>query len=261
MLDIIHIHGFKCAGTTFQNILAREYKKKLLLIESKESGKRLFARSLIESGEIRTYHKSISSHLLALSSDLLPLSKINISFIRDPYKRIKSAWRFQFYKQKSTSDNFKNFLNRYKNSVLSNYQSKLLSVQKESTEFYSGWEFNVDLDIIFGDNFFLGVVEHFDESMVLLEDILKKQNINIDLSYPKVLNTTKDVKRKNEADFIKFGYSSLDSDMWLHSKAIENLNSKIRKTENFEEKLQDYKKRCSQSKFIKGYNSVKYINN
>ena len=61
MLDIIHIHGFKCAGTTFQNILLREYQKKLLLVESKKQGKRLFTNELLKSNELKQHHQSISS--------------------------------------------------------------------------------------------------------------------------------------------------------------------------------------------------------
>lgn len=261
MLDIIHIHGFKCAGTTFQNILSREYKKKLLLVESKKQGRRLFTDELLNSGELKPYHLSISSHLLGISDDLLDLSKIGVSFIRHPYKRIMSAWRFQFYKQKTTADNFKNFLNNYKGSMLSNYQSKLLSIQKKSTDFYSGWEFNIDLEILFGENFFVGVVEYFDESMVVLEHILQEKEISIDLSYPKVLNTTDDLKKKKHADLSRYGYSAFDSDLWLHKIAIENLNSKIKNIDDFSKKLSDYKERCKSSRFIKRPQKVSYISN
>ena len=261
MLDIIHIHGFKCAGTTFQNILSREYQKKLLLVESKKQGKRLFADELLNSNELKPYHQSISSHLLAISDDLLDLSKIGVSFIRHPYKRIMSAWRFQFYKQKTTSDNFKKFLDNYKGSLLSNYQSKLLSNQKKSTNFYSGWEFNVDLEILFGDDFFVGVVEHFDESMVVLEHLLQEKGISIDLSYPKVLNTTGNLIKEKHANLLRYGYSAFDSDLWLHKIAIENLNSKIKNIDDFSKKLSDYKERCKSSRFIKRPQKVSYISN
>ena len=207
------------------------------------------------------HHQSISSHLLAISDDLFDLSKIGVSFVRHPYKRIMSAWRFQFYKQKTTTEDFKQFLSNYKGSILSNYQSKLLSVQKKSTDFYSGWEFNINLEILFGENFFVGVVEYFDESMVVLEHILHEKSVSIDLSYPKVLNTTSELKKRKHANLLRYGYSAFDSDLWLHKKAIENLNRQIKNIDDFPKKLSNYKERCKSSSFIKIPQKVSYISN
>ena len=244
-MDIIHIHGFKCAGTTLEKILFREYPD-LLRVENSHGGKRLFYEDI--SPELLSVG-AISSHLLAPQKES---SSLQISLIRDPYKRLVSAWKFQKNIVKDIDETFREHIDKYKNSVISNYQCKLLSLQNKGAHFNSGWNFNLDLDFIFGDSFFLGVVERFDESMVLLEHRLDKRGIQIDLSYPSIQNSTKDVKQKKELnDFSKFAYPSTDADTWLWKMANDKMDYQIRKIPSFNDKLKNYKERCENSIFPK----------
>ncbi len=252
-MELIHIHGFKCAGTTLEQTLNREYEK-LLLIESKDSGSRLFFQDIPKN---LLSAQSISSHLLSPSkgSDAL-----QISLIRDPYKRLISAWKFQKNVTKDTRLNFRDFLNDYNNSVISNYQSKLLSVQSKSNNYSNGWEINLDLEFLFGDSFFAGIVERYDESMVLIEERLKARGIKKDFSYPQKANTTKNIfPNMKIPNLRKFSFPSTDCDYWLWNLVNKKMDDEIKRIESFEEKLQDFNERCKNSKFLEKKGKVTLI--
>ena len=252
-MELIHIHGFKCAGTTIEKILNREYED-LLLVESSDGGQRLFYNDIPK--EILNV-KAISSHLLAPSRGRKALQ---ICLIRDPIERLVSAWRFQSSVVKDIDDNLRQYILKYKNSILSNYQSKLLSFQKKSESFSSGWDIDLDFDFLFGDDFFVGTVERFDESMVIIEERLKDRNININLSYPNKTNTTSNYKKDHNIKNIdKFSYPAIDMDLWLIKKVNNMMDIEIDKISNFDEKLSNYHERCKQSTYVAKQSNVIYI--
>ena len=75
-MKIIHIHGYKCAGTTLENILERNFSD-LLLIESKHGGTRLFFDQIPK--KMLQDYSAISSHLLAPSdTNIFQFSLYNI---------------------------------------------------------------------------------------------------------------------------------------------------------------------------------------
>ena len=129
-MKFIHIHGYKCAGTTFEKILQREFPD-LLRIESKNSGQRLFYEQIPD--KLKT-QSALTSHLLAPSDKV---DCFQVSFIRDPYKRLVSAWRFQNKIAGNIECSLKEFINKYRASIISNYQTKLLSVQHKNNNFSS----------------------------------------------------------------------------------------------------------------------------
>ena len=240
-MDLIHIHGYKCAGTTIEKVLLREYPD-LLRIESENSGQRLFFDD-IPSKFLKV--KAISSHLLSPQKNN---SALQISLIRDPYERLISAWKFQNEVVAKDKSSFREFVLKYKSSILSNYQCKLLSTQEKSKNFSSGWEINIDLEFLFGPNFFLGCVERFDESMTLIEIMLKERGVVIDLSYPNIANSTKHIYGKRKIpDLKRFAYSSIDADNWLWKYTNKKMDSKIESITNFKKYLENFKERCNKS--------------
>jgi hypothetical protein len=251
-MEIIHIHGFKCAGTTLEKTLSREWKE-ILLIESKDSGSRLFFEDIPKN---LLSNQAISSHLLS------PVSKseaLQVSLIRDPYKRLISAWKFESNGE-DNKKNFKEYVTNYKNSLISNYQSKLLSVQKKNKRFSNGWEINLDLDFLFGVNFFLGLVERYDESMVLIEERLKKRGIIKDLSYPQKANTTENIlKNRKIQDLHRYSYTSIDCDHWLWSFANKKMDDEIKRMDSFDEKMLNFNERCKKSIFTPNNKKVVFI--
>lgn len=252
-MDIIHIHGFKCAGSTLEQILNREYPT-MLRVESSNPGKRLFYDD-IPKDLLKT--KAISSHLLAPNKKN---KSLQVALIRDPLDRLASAWKFESEVNESFSGNFREFIKIYKNSILSNYQSKLLSIQSKGDHFASGWEIDFDLSYLFGSNFFVGTVERFDESMVLIEKRMLDRGLNIDLSYPNKKNTTSHVKKNyNKENLLRFAYSSIDLDLWLLKYTNNMIDKEISKYDDFDEKLKDFKKRCKTSKFAEKLSDVVHI--
>ena len=244
MVKIIHIHGFKCAGTTFEKTLLREFDD-LLLIESKDSGRRL----LFEEIPRNLLHlSSISSHLL---SPFYESDALQIALIRDPYKRLVSAWKFT-RKVENTNEKLKDFIGNYKNSMISNYQSKLLSVQTKSDLFNRGWNINLDLDFLFSKDFFVGLVERYDESMVIIEHRMKQRDVIVDLSYPQKANTTSNIlPKKKIPDLRRFAYPSIDCDQWIWDLTNSKIDEEIKGIKSFDKKLQNFHERCKESKFIK----------
>ena len=87
-MKLIHIHGFKCAGSTLEQILNREFPN-LLKVESSEPGKRLFFED-IPSKILNT--DAISSHLLSPSKHK---DAIHVTLLRNPLDRLISAWKFE----------------------------------------------------------------------------------------------------------------------------------------------------------------------
>ena len=252
-MQIVHIHGFKCAGTTFERILQNNYSD-ILFIESEVGGKRL-AFNKIPKDMINKY-SALSSHLLAPSD----INIFQFSLIRDPYKRLVSAWTYHKEIVGDINSSFREFVINYNNSLISNYQSKLLSKQKFDNTFKSGWEICIDFDFLFGESFFLGVVEKFDESMVVLENKLKMRDIDIDLSYPTIENSTSEHKSTNKIKNLqRLAYPSIDTDLWLYEKAILNLNMEIEKIKDFNKKLALYKKRCKECNWIKQKKTIHHI--
>ena len=97
---MIHIDGFKFVGKTLEQTLNREYEI-VLLIESKDSGSRLFFQNIPKN---LLSALSISSHLL---SPVNGSDAMQLSLIRDPYKRLISACKFQKNVTKDTHLNFR----------------------------------------------------------------------------------------------------------------------------------------------------------
>lgn len=250
-MKIIHIHGYKCAGTTLENILERNFSD-LLLIESKHGGARLFFDQIPK--KMLQDYSAISSHLLAPSDTNI----FQFSLIRHPYDRLVSAWIYQRI-TKEVDSSFREYIKNYNSSKISNYQAKLLSKQNQTNSPQSGWEINLDFDFLFGDSFFLGVVDKFDESMVLLEEKMKKRGFELDLSYPSKANITSKVKKQNIPDLSNFAYPSIDTDLWLYKKANHMLDIEIENTQDFDKKLSCFKERCKKSSFSDKKQSKQFI--
>ena len=99
----------------------------------------------------------------------------------------------------------------------------------------------------------LGVVDRLDESLVVAEEFLKKYFSNIDLSYsPRNIS---DEKKKDLNNKLKESRSQVSSKLWdklmseneldlkLYSNAINELETRIQKIDNFAEKVTNFKKR------------------
>ena len=74
-MKIVHLHGFKCAGSTFSWILQRMYGNKLLYVESKSGNERLSWDNVNSSLNMSEY-LGITSHTWSI-----PISMMTTTFL------------------------------------------------------------------------------------------------------------------------------------------------------------------------------------
>lgn len=257
---LIHLHGFKCAGTTFAAILERNYPKQVLYVESLMPNQRLKFEQVLPLLAVKQY-QAISSHLLAIPNqtdfDKSNFTNSNndntekdytnnlvIVLLRDPKLRLISAYEFQ----KATNTlkpgdvNFRAFLNRLRNSAVANYQTRLLSNQSWSGAGQrKGWDLDPWSIDLASPNLFVGTVELFDQSMVLLENWLATKGIAFDASYRSVRNSKKSTDLDQIAaqqDLIWPDMVEIDQVLWNQVTSLTK--QQIAADPNFAKRLTDH---------------------
>ena len=124
-IEIGFLHIFKCGGTTVNWILEKNARKKCLFLEAK-MGERLSRKDVIHAIEehFPAGLKAISSH--NIDSDVIIKTKFPLTFIRDPLKRMWSAYTFEKFQQKINSqETFLEF-----SSKNANFQTRVLGQEK-----------------------------------------------------------------------------------------------------------------------------------
>jgi Sulfotransferase family len=228
-------------------ILEKNFPKKVLYVESLRGNTRLeFGRveSLLENGD----YSAISSHLIAPpvqpQANFKPLV---IAFLRDPAKRLISAYEFQKATNtlKDGDVNFRAFLTRLRNSPVSNYQTRLISPQSwDKNGSRNGWDINpraIDLDY---ENIFVGTVEMFDQSLVLLEEWLQVKGIKFDASYylPNNTGSQQGVKNSSISPNMIFP-DMIELDQYLWQEVTDRLTKLASSDYQFEKKMREFASR------------------
>lgn len=240
---LLHLHGFKCAGSTFTGILEKNFPNKVLYVESLIGNSRLdfqMAEPLVAKGS----YSAITSHLISRPNlDSLPLP-LTITFLRNPSERLMSAYAFQRATNslKEGDVNFRAFLTRLRFSIVSNYQTRLLSPQTWNlTGPRNGWELNPRAIDLNDENLFVGTVEMFDQSLVLLEQWLKDKGVEFDASYSVSRNTGREQGSKKQdylANAIFPDMIEVDEILW--KEVTERIETKIATDLNFSEKMSNF---------------------
>lgn len=244
MVKLVHLHGFKCAGTTFSWILQKLFGEKLLYIETKGGNERLFWEELQKNINLSEYD-AITSHTLEFPR-ISGNEYLFIEFVRHPLDRLKSAYKFQIKVADIDHDQtFAEFVKRSANTSRDNYMSRRLSEQHPNQTIWSLSNDTIDIN---ENNLFVGLVEKFDESLVLLEDLVeRKYGMKIDLSYASIQNKSKQDKTGNIDQF------SVDDDdlrkictkdLCLYLNVNDSICTAIKHTVNFDLKYQEFKERC-----------------
>ena len=239
-LNIVHVHGFKCAGTTFAASLAANFKNDFRCIEPKTEGPLDWDKARQASQELGL--RAMSSHSLRLPS-ILSSDIQFVHLIREPSERLISAWRFQVVAQQNFEGNFSTYLQSEepKNHqsvplMPSNYEDVLRN--GEEKDFLRKW-------FRHRPSLFLGVVERYDESMTILELILRQRAMEIDLSYPVPLNQKRGTSVAMEPD-VGIPNEFVNIDTFLFQLANVRLDFYISLFPDFSESLDNYKARCRQ---------------
>ncbi len=266
MRDIlVHFHIFKNAGTTIEWILKKNFSKEFVRKDKDDPSGILTINDIRNILKEDENIKAISSHQIRF-----PLPKnenINfhpIIFIRHPIDRIFSIYSFQRRrtdtdrpgvrkaKELNLNDYIKWNYSLKKFMPMRNFQVLYLS-DKSVKSTVDENDYKIALQRM-KEIKMMGIVERFDESLLVAEEYLRKYFPNIDLSY-KSQNISSE-RKGNLQERIKDDFKRLDKDtideifeknnydLMLYEKAKDELNSRIQRIENFEKKLNDFKKRC-----------------
>jgi len=183
---------------------------------------------------------ALSSHSLRIPSDSTQRCMF-VHLIRKPHDRFISAWKFET-KYESFRGTFTEYLENKVHTA--NLQSKLLvegSNDELSVDDIKLQEFYLYLR--HRPNVFLGVVERYDESMTVLEQVINQNYRKIDLSYPSALNTSAATGSESGMNAeIPHYFTRLDTA--LHELANTRLDLYISTYPNFSELLSNFQARC-----------------
>lgn len=260
---IAHGHIFKNAGTTFDWSLKRNFGIDFIDHRDDKSMRRGGADYLDDFLMKNENIKAISSHHLCL-----PLPK-NVGYnilpcyiLRNPILRIKSVYDFEV-QQKSDSLGAKtaknlNFLEyciwRMKEDIpptIRNYQTLYLSgVKKRPLNYF---DYSNAVQYVKKTNL-VGLVERYDESMVLFEEEFRKKGISLDLSHKKQnviydgnlpISNRIDLILEELSEKANFIIAKNLYDLRLYAKMCILFEERIKKIPEFYLKLKSYRDRCS----------------
>lgn len=232
---IVHIHGFKCAGTTFSASLAHNFNDGFRCIEPSTKHVALELHN-VEKVIHELDLEAVSSHNLNVPN-IIPNEYFFVHLIREPSERLISAWKFEVETQRTYMGEFSDYINDRNGQI--NLQSSYFFARNNLKRNLSYSKFQ------HRSNLFLGIVERYDESMTVLEFLLKQNGIDLDLSYPDALNANKHSYANKEKEHT-IPNDFIDRDQALYKIANERLKYYISFVPNFEMRLTKFRKRCKE---------------
>jgi hypothetical protein len=279
---LIHSHIFKNAGSTLDSVLKRQFLTSFCLHTDDEvliNGGNDYLDSLLNSNPEILAFSSHSIFFYPQNSEIY--NYITLLMLRHPIERMRSVYEFERLQQPAIHMGskmakvleFKSFVAWYMTGnrpfTIRNAQTIFLSANGFEND-NMDYKFELAKERLADQNTLIGIVDRYDESMVLFEEELRRFFPNIDLSYPQRENVgsykceeNKDLSQEEKIqDIINELGSGLTEvfyknsmDLNLYEKANELLNIKIKSIVNFNEKLADYKHRCAKS-YNKKYETV-----
>ena len=262
---IVHVHIFKNAGSSFDGALLTNFNGDF--VDHREdhlvrNNKNFLKKYLKENDKV----KAFSSHSIYHKAEDFDDVKLHfIYFLRHPIERMKSVYSFE--KKQPAEDSsgaemakkldFKEYVAWRMNddvpATIRNLQTIFLASDGPHHR-YIEKKFALALENL-NSSPLIGVVDRYDESMVVFEEYLKQFFPKIDLSYIRRNVTDNDVTSSLE-DKVKAILQQLDEplrelvrqknefDLELYDEANILLNEKIVEIDNFDKKLKNFNERC-----------------
>jgi len=261
----LHFHIFKNAGTTIEWILKKNFSKNAFSIDTDDPKGILSYDKVLDFFKKNQNIKALSSHQIRFPLPQLDdVDLIPILFIRHPIDRAFSIYDFQ----RKRTDADRPGIMKAKELNLNDYIKWSFEIEKfrPMKNFQVIFLSDKDVESAVDENdlrnaidhmmkcTIIGIVDRFDESMVLAEETLRKYFPNINLAYVKQ-NVSKG-RKGDLAQRIYAAKSSLEESVWeqllkeneldmkLYQKTNEELDIRLAKINGLKEKLNDFKKRC-----------------
>jgi len=264
---LLHVHIFKNAGSSFDDALSRFFGDDF--VDHREDKKIVEGKQEYLEGYLRE-HKNIrafSSHSIYFNPKSTDeFTFLPVYFLRHPIDRIRSVYSFEKKQEPATTHgsimakklDFNAFIGWYMKS------DSPATIRNAQTIFFAGMgpspgrieEKFVQAMKNLGQAPLVGLVDRYDESMVVFEEYLRRFYPDIDLSYIRRNVTDKNFHLSLE-DKVDTLLSKLDDetrksvlenntfDMRLYEEAKSILDRRIERIEDFENKLRDFQTRCA----------------
>ena len=262
---IVHVHIFKNAGSSLDGALERNFKDAFVdhredhLIRTNEE----FLKEYLQKHENIQVFSSHSVYFKPRSFDNVNLHPIYM--LRHPIERIKSVYNFE--KKQPAGDslgakmakqfNFEEYVSwRMQDDVpptIRNLQTVFLAGANHHAN-HLDKKFQLALETL-NESPLIGVVDRYDESMVVFEEYLRPFFPDIDLSYVRknVTDTNIELSVEEKVNKILMQFDTEmqekikkknEYDLELYERANTLLDEKIDKIDNFREILHDFQERC-----------------
>ena len=215
---IVFSHLTKNGGTTIVNILRNNFLTKYTLLAGFNIKNNVLKQNQLN--KVNCYHpksKAISGHSIKPYIDLSwdknheNNNSIKIIFLRDPISRFVSSYNHFYNHTKKIS--FQKYIELY----ASNFQTNWISNTSSSKS---------DKNFKKSKKYFVGIVEMFDESLVLLrERYFQKFNYELNICYEKSNMQKIYALRKNDISLKhkRILRNKLKEDFILYERAIEEI--------------------------------------
>jgi hypothetical protein len=265
---ILHGHIFKNAGTTFDWSLKRQFGDGFLDHRDDRAMRSGQGRHLRELLQARPGLQAISSHHMTNELPDLPDVKfLQVYLLRHPLERLRSVYEFERRQEgqtpgsraarsKSFSDyvawrmapDVRHTIRNYQTLYLAGCHDIVSGAELAQTHFPAALRAASGAALI-------GVVERYDESMVVLEEALRPDYPDIDLA---CVPQNVALGRNRGATAQALVAATLDElgelqktvidqnsyDLALYQLAGQRLESRIAALADFEARLADYRQRC-----------------
>ncbi len=264
---IVHIHIFKNAGSSFDSSLRDNFGDNF--IDHRDDadivkGKQQYLMDYLDEHQYIDAFSSHSIHFIPQNSEAFTLQPVY--FLRHPIERVKSVYNFEKKQEPVNTKgarmakdlSFEEYLKWYMEldapATIRNSQTIFLSGEGPASHNIEEKYFKA-LNTLLNPNNLVGIVDRYDESVVVFEEAFKSVFPSLDLSYIRRnvtdtdLKSTVDTKSKKlleslgkETQEVLLANNSYDMD--LYEKANILLDQKIAKIANFQIRLDNFKDRC-----------------
>ena len=277
MRDIVlHGHIFKNAGTTLDWSLARSFGGAFVDYREDQPMRREGGRHLLKVLTENAGLAALSSHHLPRDIPSVPAARLHVMYLlRHPLLRIRSVYDFERVQQADTLGaqaakrmSFREYVEWRMRpdtpATIRNFQTLYLA-QPKRTRAKVGRDLRRFVDALtFAQSLpAIGVVEFYDESMVIFEEQLRPQIPELDLAYiPQNISgsqvSSMDQERRTELILEELGALSkvvIDNnsyDLALYQAACEKVRRAASRIQDFDGKLAAFRERCKGLREIHG---------